>query len=115
MYPAGQRQSLMPAGGGSWSHLSLCLFCLGCDRRAAAQEEKSGRNGHYYFIGSAGTIPSLCGVVPKGQKWEECCAVPFRDVDEPTSSLEDDEDVWCHPDEDSSRCQREYCIKCRCK
>ncbi|KAH3780832.1 hypothetical protein DPMN_158654 [Dreissena polymorpha] len=23
---------------------------------------------------SAGTIPSLCGVVPKGEKWEECCA-----------------------------------------
>ncbi|KAH3711030.1 hypothetical protein DPMN_070529 [Dreissena polymorpha] len=22
----------------------------------------------------AGTIPSLCGVVQKGQKWEECCA-----------------------------------------
>ncbi|KAH3786088.1 hypothetical protein DPMN_164189 [Dreissena polymorpha] len=34
----------VPAGGGAWSHLSLCLFCLGCDRRAAAQEEKSGRN-----------------------------------------------------------------------
>ena len=34
----------VPAGGGSWSHLSLCLFCLGCDRRAAAQEDKSGRN-----------------------------------------------------------------------
>ncbi|KAH3857242.1 hypothetical protein DPMN_099848 [Dreissena polymorpha] len=34
----------VPAGGGSWSHLSLYLFCLGCDRRAAAQEDKSGRN-----------------------------------------------------------------------
>ncbi|KAH3785849.1 hypothetical protein DPMN_163944 [Dreissena polymorpha] len=34
--------------------------------------------------------------------------VPFRDVDKPrvkpTSFLEDDEDVWCHPDKDSSRC-----------
>ncbi|KAH3708366.1 hypothetical protein DPMN_067815 [Dreissena polymorpha] len=38
------------------------------------------------------------------------CIVPFRDVDEPTSSLEDDEDDWCHPDEDSGRCQSEYRI-----
>ncbi|KAH3816732.1 hypothetical protein DPMN_118253 [Dreissena polymorpha] len=38
----------VPAGGESWSRLSLCLFCLGCDRTitmgAAAQEEKSGRS-----------------------------------------------------------------------
>ncbi|KAH3711223.1 hypothetical protein DPMN_070725 [Dreissena polymorpha] len=39
----------VPAGRGkSWSHLSLCLFCLGCDRTitmgAAAKEEKSGRS-----------------------------------------------------------------------
>ncbi|KAH3738675.1 hypothetical protein DPMN_045314 [Dreissena polymorpha] len=39
-----------------------------------APKERCLRKGHYYFIGCAGIIPSLCGVVPKGEKWEECCA-----------------------------------------
>ncbi|KAH3815999.1 hypothetical protein DPMN_144539 [Dreissena polymorpha] len=40
----------VPAGRGkSWSHLSLCLFCLGCDR----------------------TI-TMGGGGPRGEKWEEC-------------------------------------------
>ncbi|KAH3804638.1 hypothetical protein DPMN_132927 [Dreissena polymorpha] len=44
--------------------------------------------------------------------------VPFRDVYptsrrvKPTSSLEDDEDVWCHPDENSSRCPCETFYYC---
>ncbi|KAH3798157.1 hypothetical protein DPMN_151747, partial [Dreissena polymorpha] len=38
--------------------------------------------------------------------------VSLKDISEtvtvyPTSSLEDDEDDWCHPDEHSSRCQQQ--------
>ncbi|KAH3713917.1 hypothetical protein DPMN_073720 [Dreissena polymorpha] len=125
--------TLVTAGGISWSHLSLCLFCLGCDRTAAAQEEKSGRSvalrkqtgrtkaGRHADL----TLRCKVKVLTQGALllhrlrrydsfavWRRpkrtkvggvLCRCP------PTSSLEDDEDDWCHPDEHSSRCQlREY-------
>ncbi|KAH3835406.1 hypothetical protein DPMN_108752 [Dreissena polymorpha] len=150
----------VPAGGGSWSHLSLYLFCLGCDRTVAAQEEKSWRNLRYDSFAvwrrpkrrKVGGVLCQCpayktrtylvtgnqrqiDIVHAGQHefvrslvhgtLRSTCIVPFRDVDEPTSvpdeptsrrvyptsrrvkptsSLEDDEDDWCRPDVDSSRC-----------
>ncbi|KAH3818428.1 hypothetical protein DPMN_120052 [Dreissena polymorpha] len=111
------------AVGISWSHLSLCLFCLGCDRTAAAKEEKSvaqtersdesrpACRPNFEVLGQGayarGTITSSVAPV----RFLRCVALSQkeksgRSVVPPTSSLEDDEDVWCHPDEDSSRCQR---------
>ena len=39
-----QRSVCTPLCAGTPLPLSLYLFCLGCDRTVAAQEEKSGRN-----------------------------------------------------------------------